>query len=194
MSKGISGNAWPTIFNRGIVRDGRGEVVQEIEFVAHSIDPAEADAYWVAMSNVEDPPPELWVPMRPFSERVIGRPSRCTLPFLGTVRSFCHVPENVDFRLPLEGERADEPPEGFLLSCYGLREIAYEGFDENAWTGVVSMFGRARSLRNDRTLAQARSLRSDRALARAWSLCSDRAGRMFGRFVATDIGSDLVAT
>ncbi|CAG7863771.1 unnamed protein product, partial [Brassica rapa] len=66
------------------------------------------------MCNVEEPPPEPWVPMRPFSERVVGRPSRCTLPFLGAVRSFCHVPENVDFRLPLEGERADEPPEGFF--------------------------------------------------------------------------------
>ncbi|CAG7870879.1 unnamed protein product, partial [Brassica rapa] len=52
--------------------------------------------------------------VRPFSERVIGRPSRCTLPFLGTVRSFCHIPENVDFRLPLEGERADEHPKGFF--------------------------------------------------------------------------------
>ncbi|CAG7888827.1 unnamed protein product [Brassica rapa] len=49
-----------------------------------------------------------------FSERVVGRPCKCTLPFLGTVHSFCHVPENVDFRLPLEGERADEPPEGFF--------------------------------------------------------------------------------
>lgn len=114
MSRGISGDARPTIFNRGTVRDGRGEVVQEIEFVAHSVDPAEADTYWVAMCNVEGPPPEPWVPMRPFSERVVGRPSRCTLPFLGTVRSFCHVPENVDFRLPLEGERADKPPEGFF--------------------------------------------------------------------------------
>ncbi|CAN7124067.1 unnamed protein product [Brassica rapa subsp. narinosa] len=52
--------------------------------------------------------------MRPFSERVVGRPSRCTLLFLGTVRSFCHVLKKVDFRLPLEGERADEPPEGFF--------------------------------------------------------------------------------
>ncbi|CAN7120489.1 unnamed protein product [Brassica rapa subsp. narinosa] len=66
------------------------------------------------MCNAEEPPPEPWIPMRHFSERVVGRPSRCTLPFLGTIRSFCHVPENVDFRLPLEGERADEPPEGFF--------------------------------------------------------------------------------
>ncbi|CAN7099734.1 unnamed protein product [Brassica rapa subsp. narinosa] len=75
MSQGISGNARPTIFNRGTVRDGCGEVVQEIEFVAHSVDPAEANAYWVAMCNVEEPHPEPWVPMRPFSERVVGRPS-----------------------------------------------------------------------------------------------------------------------
>ena len=114
MSQGISDNAQPTIFNRETVRDQRGDFVQEIEFVAHSVDPREADAYWVAMCNVEEPPPEPWVPVRPFSERVVGRPSRCTLPFLGTVRSFCHVPENVDFRLPLEGERADKPPEGFF--------------------------------------------------------------------------------
>ncbi|CAN7042339.1 unnamed protein product [Brassica rapa subsp. trilocularis] len=114
MYQGISENAWPTIFNRESVRDQRGEVFREIEFVAHSVDPSEADAHWVALCNVEEPPPELWVPVRPFSERVVGRPSRCTLPFLGTVRSFCRVLENVDFRLPLEGERADKPPEGFF--------------------------------------------------------------------------------
>ena len=38
------------------------------------------------------------------------------------------------------------------------------------------MFGRARSLRNDRTLARARLLRSDRA------------GRTLGRYVATELG------
>ena len=114
MSQGISGNARPTIFNRETVRDQCGEVVREIDIVPHADDPAEAEAHWVALCNVEEPPPEPWVPVRPFSERVVGRQSKCTLPFLGTVRSFCHVPENVDFRLPLEGERADEPPEGFF--------------------------------------------------------------------------------
>ncbi|CAF1929988.1 unnamed protein product [Brassica napus] len=58
MSQGISDNAQSTIFNRETVCDQRGEVVQEIEFVAHSVDPAEADAYWVATCNVEEPPPE----------------------------------------------------------------------------------------------------------------------------------------
>ena len=114
MSQGISDNAQPTIFNRETFRDQRGKVVQEIKFVAQSVDPAEADAYWVATCNVEEPPPKPLLPMRPFSERVVGRPSRCALPFLGIVRILCHVLENVDFRLPLEGERADDPPEGFF--------------------------------------------------------------------------------
>ncbi|KAF3538925.1 hypothetical protein F2Q69_00019431 [Brassica cretica] len=49
-------------------------------------------------------------------------------------------------------------------------------FDENAWIGVVSMFGRVQSLHSDRTLARARSLRSDRAR------------RTLGRYVATELG------
>ncbi|KAG5415505.1 hypothetical protein IGI04_003072 [Brassica rapa subsp. trilocularis] len=88
-------------------------------------------------------------------------------------------------------------------ACYGLREIAFEGFDENARTGVVLTFGkvqslhsdrtlaRAQSLRSDRALARARSLRSDRAFARARSLRSDRAGRSLGPYVATEIWLEL---
>ncbi|KAF2543115.1 hypothetical protein F2Q70_00036053 [Brassica cretica] len=52
-------------------------------------------------------------------------------------------------------------------------------------------FGRARSLRNDRTLVRARSLRSDRANARARSLRSDRAEWTFGRYVAIELWLEL---
>ncbi|KAF2619617.1 hypothetical protein F2Q68_00038157 [Brassica cretica] len=52
-------------------------------------------------------------------------------------------------------------------------------------------FGRARSLRSDRTLVRARSLRSDRAPARARSLRSDRAEWAFGRYVATELWLEL---
>ncbi|KAF2564587.1 hypothetical protein F2Q70_00014834 [Brassica cretica] len=52
-------------------------------------------------------------------------------------------------------------------------------FDENAWIGVVSMFGRVQSLHSDRTLARARSLRSDRA------------GRALSRYVATELWLEL---
>ena len=41
------------------------------------------------------------------------------------------------------------------------------------------MFGRARSLRTDRTLVRARSL------------CSDRAGQALGRYVATELWLEL---
>ncbi|WZY72148.1 hypothetical protein YC2023_004388 [Brassica napus] len=64
-------------------------------------------------------------------------------------------------------------------SCYGLREIAFEGFDENAGTGVVLTFGKVQSLHSDRTLARARSLRSDRA------------GRALGRYVAIELWPEL---
>ncbi|KAH0853468.1 hypothetical protein HID58_093162, partial [Brassica napus] len=64
----ISGNARPTIFNCETVCDQRGEVVREID----SADPAEADAHWVALSNVEEPPPEPWVPVRPFRKGSSG--------------------------------------------------------------------------------------------------------------------------
>ncbi|KAF3518261.1 hypothetical protein DY000_02060822 [Brassica cretica] len=52
-------------------------------------------------------------------------------------------------------------------------------------------FGRARSLRSDRTLVRARSLCSDRAPARARSLRSDRAEWTFGRYVATELWLEL---
>ncbi|KAF2584469.1 hypothetical protein F2Q70_00036151 [Brassica cretica] len=48
-------------------------------------------------------------------------------------------------------------------------------------------FGRARSLRSDRTLVRARSLRSDLAPARARSLRSERAEWAFGCYVVTEL-------
>ncbi|KAG5400741.1 hypothetical protein IGI04_015348 [Brassica rapa subsp. trilocularis] len=64
-------------------------------------------------------------------------------------------------------------------ACYGLREIAFKGFDENARTGVVLTFGKVQSLHSDQTLARARSLRSDRA------------ERALGRYVATELWPEL---
>ncbi|KAF3602963.1 hypothetical protein F2Q69_00034937 [Brassica cretica] len=52
-------------------------------------------------------------------------------------------------------------------------------------------FGRARSLRSDRTLVQAWSLRSDRAPARARSLRSDRAEWAFGCHVVAELWLEL---
>ncbi|KAG5411506.1 hypothetical protein IGI04_007825 [Brassica rapa subsp. trilocularis] len=95
-------------------------------------------------------------------------------------------------REPCCGSRAFGP---FRPSSYSRRLLRNSGkhglsllrssgdsirrFDENARTGVVSMFGKVQSLHSDRTLARARSL------------CSDRAKRVLGRYVATELRLEL---
>ncbi|CDY59619.1 BnaCnng35360D [Brassica napus] len=111
----ISGNAQPTIFNRETVRDQRGEVVWEIEFVAHSVDPAEANTHWVALCNVEEPPPEPWVPVRPFRKGSSG--DRASVPF----HSLEPYTASVTFRktwifdYPSRGRGLTNLPKAFLL-------------------------------------------------------------------------------
>ncbi|KAF3535912.1 hypothetical protein F2Q69_00023511 [Brassica cretica] len=61
------------------------ETVPEIEFVAHSLDPDEADVYWIATCNMKVPPPEPCCPIRHFAEKIVGMPSRSTYPFLDNI-------------------------------------------------------------------------------------------------------------
>ncbi|KAL0827005.1 hypothetical protein Bca101_050682 [Brassica carinata] len=62
------------------------ETVPEIEFVAHSLDPDEADVYWIATCNMKVPPPEPCCPIRHFAEKIVGMPSRSTYPFLDNIK------------------------------------------------------------------------------------------------------------
>ncbi|KAF2580636.1 hypothetical protein F2Q68_00004745 [Brassica cretica] len=114
LDQGTSESALSSCFDPESSRIRGDEAVLEIEFVAHYVDPYEADVYWVATCNMEMPPPELWCPPRPFAEIIAGRPIRNTYPFHYTVRSFFQVQTDVVFHLPREGEKADVPPCGYF--------------------------------------------------------------------------------
>uniref|UniRef100_A0A0D3BZ81 Uncharacterized protein n=1 Tax=Brassica oleracea var. oleracea TaxID=109376 RepID=A0A0D3BZ81_BRAOL len=90
------------------------EIVPKEEF---KVEQEEKEAYWNSLCGSITPPPEVFYPTRPATQLHPPLPSRTSPAYLKTLREFYRVSSGVVFRVPVHGESAEDPPEGFF-TCY----------------------------------------------------------------------------
>ena len=90
------------------------EIVPKEEF---EVEQEEKEAYWDALCGSITPPPEVFYTTRPATQLDLILSSRTSPAYLKTLREFYRVPSGVVFRVPVHGESAEDPPEGFF-TCY----------------------------------------------------------------------------
>lgn len=76
------------------------------------VDREEAEVYWNAMCNAITAPPEAPYPAKTRDKIYHSLPSRSSHSLLSTIWEFCHVPDKVEFQIIVQGDRADDSPEG----------------------------------------------------------------------------------
>ncbi|WZZ35120.1 hypothetical protein YC2023_018521 [Brassica napus] len=94
-----------------------GNVAPKVEFSDHSIDPEYRDTYWTTRGEPKHRPPGIWHPALFRANPVEGCPSSSCPNGLDAIRGFCKVQEWVEFRLPVAGEVAESPPDGYF-TCF----------------------------------------------------------------------------
>ncbi|KAF2562011.1 hypothetical protein F2Q70_00017142 [Brassica cretica] len=90
------------------------EIVPKEEF---EVEQEEKEAYWDVLCGSITPPPEVFYPTRPATQLDPTLPSRTSPAYLKTLREFYRVLSGVVFRVPVHGESAEDPPEGFF-TCF----------------------------------------------------------------------------